>query len=95
MFLWFVFCVFGKVAKVLNMLVSKVFWGGRGGCVGRLLLVYLGLEGLGVFAFLVFVFLWFRFVFVYYCFVFVLLLVLFLFLFWGVCSVCVFFCFFS
>ena len=49
------FCVFGKVAKVLKMFV--VFH-----CLilGWHSLVYLGLEGLGVFVFLVFVFLLFR-----------------------------------
>ena len=46
------FCVFGKVAKVLKMLIFPIW----GAFVGRLLLVYLGFEGLGVFVFLVFVF---------------------------------------
>ena len=46
MLLWFVFCVSGKVAKVLKMLVFCF--------VGCLILVYLGLEGLGVFVFLVY-----------------------------------------
>ena len=59
MLLWFVFCVSGKVAKVLNMFVFPSL----GGFVGWIILVYLGLEGLGVFVFLVFVFLLFRFCF--------------------------------
>ena len=49
MVLWLGFCVFGKVAKVLKMLVFPVFWA----FVGWLILVYLGLEGLGVFVVLV------------------------------------------
>ena len=44
----------GKVARVLKMLV---FFPSFLGFVGWLLLVYLGLEGLGVFVFLVFAFL--------------------------------------
>ena len=56
--LWFVFSVSGKVAKVLKMLV---FFPSFLGFVWWLILVYLGLEGLGVFVFLVFVFLLFRF----------------------------------
>ena len=44
----------GKVARVLKMLV---FFASFLGFVGRFLLVYLGLEGLGVFVFLVFAFL--------------------------------------
>ena len=64
------FCVSGsKVAKVLKMLVCFPV---LGLFVGRLILVYLGLEGLGVFVFLVFVFLWFRY-FSLFFFVFVLL----------------------
>ena len=51
------FCVSGKVAEVLKCLFSQ-FWGAF---VGWLILVYLGLEGLGVFVVLVFVFLLFRF----------------------------------
>ena len=43
MFLWFVFCVFGKDVSVLKMFVFPV-WGALGGHI----LVYLGLEGLGV-----------------------------------------------
>ena len=65
--LWYVFHVSGRVTKVLNMFVyfSQVF-----GLWGWLILVYLGLEGLGVFVVLVFVFLLFRFVFVcWLCFV--------------------------
>ena len=50
----FVFGVSGIVSKVLKMLV---FFPVFGVFVGWLLLVYLGLEGLGVFVFLVFVFL--------------------------------------
>ena len=49
MLLWFVFCVWGKVAKVLKMLSFHNCLG----FVGWLILVYLGLEGLGVFVFLV------------------------------------------
>ena len=52
MLLWFAFCVSGKVGRVLKFLVFPSF----GGFVGWLILVYLGLEGLGVFVFLVFVF---------------------------------------
>ena len=47
MLLWFVFCVFGKVARVFQFLSF----------VGWLILVYLGLDGLGVSLFLVCVFL--------------------------------------
>ena len=43
--LWFVFCVSGTVAKVLKMLVLSCF----GFFVGWFILVYLDLEGLGVF----------------------------------------------
>ena len=43
-------CVSATVAKVLKMLVFPNFWG----FVGWLILVYLGLEGLGVFVVLVF-----------------------------------------
>ena len=43
MLLWFVFCVSGKFARVLKMLVFPVFWA----FVRWLILVYLGLEGLG------------------------------------------------
>ena len=46
------FCVFGEVAKVLKMLVFPSF----GAFVGWHILVYLGLEGLGVFVFLCFCF---------------------------------------
>ena len=45
----------GKVARVLKCLFFFSQFGG--GVVGWLLLVYLGLEGLGVFVFLVFAFL--------------------------------------
>ena len=55
----------GKVARVLKMLVFDSFLG----FVGRLLLVYLGLEGLGVFVFLVFVFLFGVGLFLFVCFV--------------------------
>ena len=41
--MWFVFCVFGKDVSVLKMFVFPV-WGALGGHI----LVYLGLEGLGV-----------------------------------------------
>ena len=86
--LWFVFCVSGKVAEVLKMLGFSSF---LGAFVAWLILVYLGLEGLGVFVVLVFVFLWFGFVLVCllsFCFVVGLFLVWFLFFF------CVFvFCF--
>ena len=89
MFLWFVSCVFGKVAKMLKCLFfSPAFWH----FVGRFLLVYLGLEGFGVFfLFVVFV--------LVFCLDFVLF-VLFLFCCWivfGVVLVFVFgglFCFF-
>ena len=85
------FCVSGIVAKVLKMLVFfPVFWA----FVGWLILVYLGLEGLGVFVVLVF-----GFSFVQILFLFVL--VLFLFCCWR-CSFIVFlsfycfcFCFFG
>ena len=74
------FLVSGKVAKVLHMLF---FFPNCLGFVGWFILVYLGLEGLGIFVFLVFVFLLFS-----YCFfVFVLLFDCF----W--CCSC-FFCFF-
>ena len=43
MFLWFVFCVFGKDVSVLKMFVFPV-WGALGGHI----LVSLGLKGLGV-----------------------------------------------
>ena len=90
MFLWSGFCAFGKVAKVSKMLVS--LFPILGAFVGTFLLVYLGLEGLGVFVFLVLFFFCLGFVFVFVCVVFVLVvglcLVLFLFLcvlffFWG------------
>ena len=71
MLLWLVFCVSGKVGRVYKNACFPSFWG----FVGWLILVYLGLEGLGVFVFLAFVFLflcWFCFCFV--CFVLVLLL---------------------
>ena len=61
------FCVFGKVAKVLKMLVFPSFWA----FVGWLILVYLGLEGLGVFVVLVFVFSFVHSGFVFVCFGFV------------------------
>ena len=84
--------MFGKVAKVLKMLVFHVF----GAFVGWLILVHLGLEGLGVFVVLVCVFLLFRFCFCLFwlCFCFVVGLLLVLFLFLG--GFCVFssFCFF-
>ena len=67
----------GKVAKVLNVLVFSPFFG----FVGWLILVYLGLEGLGVFVVLVFVFFLFRFCFVLLRFVVGLFLVLFWFCF--------------
>ena len=73
------FCVSGKDAGVLKMPVFSSLWG----FVGWLVLVYLGLEGLGVFVFLVFVFLLFRFCF---CFVSVLF-ALFLFCCWIVFGV--------
>ena len=84
-FLWFCgwfFCVFGKVAKVLKMLVFPIF----GASVRWLILVYLGLEGLGVFVVLM-------------CFSLVQVLLLFvlaLFLFccWIVVGVVLVFCFF-
>ena len=75
MVLWLVFCVFGKVAKVLNCLCFYFQF-----ClafVGWLILVYLGLEGLGVFVVLVCVCVFFfcsGFAFVCFGFVFVLLL---------------------
>ena len=85
-FVWFfqVLMVLCFSCVWLSMLVMFsqfwVLWGG-----GRLLLDYLGLEGLGVFVVLVFVFLLFRFCFclfwLYFCFVVGLLLVLFLFCF--------------
>ena len=62
MVLWFVFCVSGIVPKVtvLKLLVFlPVFWA----FVWWLILVYLGLEGLGVFVVLVVAFLLFRFCF--------------------------------
>ena len=46
----------GKVAKVLKMLCFFVFSTFLGAFVGWLILVYLGLEGLGVIVFLVFSF---------------------------------------
>ena len=54
LFLWFAFGVFGKVAKVSKMLVFFPVFLAFGGWH---ILVYLGLEGFGVFVFLVFVFL--------------------------------------
>ena len=84
MVLCLVFCVFGKVAKVLKLLLVcfPVFWGFCGVVsswvfAGWFILVYLGLEGLGVFVVLVcfsFVQVLFLFVFVCFGFVFVLLL---------------------
>ena len=53
--LWFVFGVSGIVPTVLKILVFPSLFGGA--FVGWLILVYLGLEGLGVFVFLLFVFL--------------------------------------
>ena len=51
MLLWFVFCVSGIVAaKVLKMPVFPVFWA----FLAWLILVYLGLEDLGIFVVLVF-----------------------------------------
>ena len=55
MLLWFVFCVSAIVPKMLRMLVF--FFPNFLGFLGWLLLVYLCLEGLGVFVFLVFGFL--------------------------------------
>ena len=52
MLLWFVFGMSGIVPKVLN----ACFFPSLGAFVGWLILVYFGLEGLGVFVFLVFVF---------------------------------------
>ena len=50
--LWFVFwCVWHSSKSVKNTCFFSSFWG----FVGWLILVYLGLEGLGVFVFLVFV----------------------------------------
>ena len=92
MFLRFVFCVFGKAANLLKLFVFFPQFFGLAAFVGRFLLVYLGLEGLGVFVFLALTNILFRFCFVYFCcsppfvlfcFVIGLLLVLFLFLFWG------------
>ena len=57
MLLWFVFCVSGKVAQVLNMLIFPNF----GGFCGVAYSCYLGFEGLSGFVFLVFVFILFRF----------------------------------
>ena len=57
--LWCLFGVSAIVPKVLKLLVFPGFWA----FLGWLLLVYLCLEGLGVFVFLVFVFLVFGFVF--------------------------------
>ena len=54
MLMWFVFGVFGIVPGVLKMLVF--FFPNFLAFVGGLFLFILGLEGLGVFAFLVFVF---------------------------------------
>ena len=74
--MWLFSCVLGKVAKVLKMLVSfPNFWA----FVGWLILVYLGLEGLGVFVVLVcfsFVQVLLLFVLACFCFVVGLLLVL-------------------
>ena len=90
--LWFVFGVSGIVPKVLKMLVFffPQFWGVF---VGWLTLVYLGLEGLGVFVFLVSLFLC-CFCFCFVCFVSVLLLdcfgCWFLFCFFDFCVVFVF-----
>ena len=53
MLLWFVFCVSAIVPKVLKCLFFPVCWA----FLGWFLLVYLCLEGLGVFVFLVFGFL--------------------------------------
>ena len=71
MVLWFVFCVSGIVAKVLKMLVFPSF---LGAFVWWLILVYLGLEGLGVLWFLFLLFFCSGFVFVCFGFGFVLLL---------------------
>ena len=57
------FCVFGKVAKVSKMLVFPRLLGAFGGWH---ILVYLGLEGFGVFVFLVLFFFCLGFVFVYF-----------------------------
>ena len=84
MLLWFVFGVFGIVPEVLKMFVW-VFVGWR-------ILVYLGLEVLGVFVFLVFVFVFLCcFCFCFVCFVFVLLLDCF----WCWFLFCFCFCLFS
>ena len=61
MLLWFVCCVFGKVAKVLKMFFFWAF-------VRWLILVYLGLEGLDVLVVLVLVLLLFRFCFCFFVF---------------------------
>ena len=53
-------CVSGTVAQAFRMLV---FFPSVLGFVGWLILVYLGLEGLGVYVFLVFVFILFSFCF--------------------------------
>ena len=91
MLLWFVFCVSAIVPKVLKMLVFPRF----GVLLGWLLLVYLCLEGLGVFVFLVFGF-FFGVGFVSVCLLcFVLFcgwMLLFLFLFFCICF-CFFCCF--
>ena len=88
MVLWFVFCVSGRVAKVLEMFVfSPVLWVLCGG----LFLVYLGLEGIGV-LWLLFLFYFVQVLFFFgggrgggwFCCVVGLLLVLFLFLFFVV-----------
>ena len=82
MLLWFVFCVSGKVAEVLKLLVFLPNFLGRA-FVGWVILVYLGLEGLGFFVVFVFAFLLFRFCsFLFsFCFVGGFFLVLFLFCF--------------
>ena len=65
------FCVFWQSCKSVKNACFSQFWGAFGGWH---ILVYLGLEGFGVFVFLVFVFLLFRFSFFMFCSVFVLLL---------------------